>query len=70
MLTVRIVERLQVLAERYVRRHLEPAGRIDRARLEHSALLAAWLKRDGTAVAKLTRHHVARTLSDLKLQLS
>jgi DNA-binding GntR family transcriptional regulator len=68
-LTVGIIERLQLLAERYVRKHLEPAGRRIRARREHAALLAAWLKRDGAGVAKLTRRHIAETLRDLKTQL-
>ena len=69
-LTVGILERLQVLAERYVRRHLEPAGRRARARREHAALLDAWLARDGAEVAKLTRRHIAETLRDLKTQLA
>ena len=69
-LTVGIVERLQVLAERYVRKHLEIAGRPARARREHAALLAAWLKRDGALVAKLTRRHIETTLRDLKQQLA
>jgi DNA-binding GntR family transcriptional regulator len=68
-LTVGIVERLQVLAERYVCKHLEPAGRRARARREHAALLEAWLARDGAEVARLTRRHIAETLSDLKTQL-
>ena len=68
-LTVGIVEKLQILAERYVRKHLEPAGRRARARREHAALLDAWLNRDGAGVAKLTRRHIAETLKDLKAQL-
>lgn len=69
-LTASIVERLQVLAERYVRKHLEPKGRRARATREHAALLKAWLARDGAAVARLTRAHVAATLADLKRQLA
>jgi DNA-binding GntR family transcriptional regulator len=69
VLTAGIVERLQLLAERYVRKHLEPAGRRARARREHAALLDAWLMRDGAEVAKLTRRHIAETLRDLKAQL-
>lgn len=68
-LTTSIVERLAVLAQRYVRKHLEPKGRRARAKSEHAALLAAWLKRDSTAVARLTRAHIAATLADLKKQL-
>jgi DNA-binding GntR family transcriptional regulator len=69
-LTTGIVERLQLLAERYVRKHLEPAGRAARARREHEALLAAWLKRDAARIAKLTRGHITATLRDLKEQLA
>ena len=69
-LTVSIVERLQVLAERYVRKHLEIAGRPARARREHAALLAAWLRRDRALVAKLTRRHIETTLRDLRQQLT
>lgn len=68
-LTVGIIERLQILAERYVRKHLEPAGRRARAKKEHDALLAAWLTRDGALVAKLTRAHIEATLNDLAEQL-
>jgi DNA-binding FadR family transcriptional regulator len=38
LLTTQLVERLEVLAERYVSAHLEPAGRGDRAHTEHSDL--------------------------------
>jgi DNA-binding GntR family transcriptional regulator len=37
--TIQIVERLNIISERYVGKHLEPAGRGDRAHNEHSALL-------------------------------
>ena len=67
--TFDIVERLHVLADRYVRKHLEPQGRDARADAEHRALLDAWLARDGGAVAALLTDHVARTLDDLERQL-
>ena len=51
--TFDIVERLHILAERYVRKHLEPRGRDARADAEHRALLDAWLARDG---ARRSRH--------------
>src|SRR3546814_20781396 len=35
LLTTQLVERLQVMSERYVIAHLQPAGRADRADLEH-----------------------------------
>lgn len=67
--TFDIVERLYVLSERYVRKHLEPLGRDARASEEHSGLLAAWLARDGKAVAALLRTHIGQTLEDLGRQL-
>ena len=68
--TLDIVERLHVLADRYVRKHLEPRGRDARADAEHRALLDAWLARDGQAVASQLRDHIAETLTDLETQLS
>ena len=41
--TLQIVERLHVLAERYVIKHLEPSSRNARAEAEHEALLASWI---------------------------
>jgi DNA-binding GntR family transcriptional regulator len=69
-LTVGILEKLQVLGERYVRKHLEPRGRRARAKAEHAALLDAWLARDGAGVARLTKAHAAETLRDLREQLA
>jgi DNA-binding GntR family transcriptional regulator len=68
-ITAGIVERLHMLADRYVRKHLEPKGRAARARREHAAILAAWLARDSGTVAKLTQRHIAATLADLDGQL-
>ena len=67
--TFDIVERLHVLADRYVAKHLEPLGRDARANAEHRALLGAWLKRDGAQVAVLLRRHLGATLDDLERQL-
>lgn len=68
-LTLQMVERLHVIAERYVRKHLEPSGRDARATREHDALLAAWLAGDGERVQQLTYEHIAGTLADLRTQL-
>lgn len=65
-LTTQLVERLEVLAERYVLKHLEPAGRGDRAHLEHRGLLDAWLAGDATQVHGLLTSHIASTLEDLR----
>ena len=67
--TVNILDRLQVLSERYVRKHLEPLGRDERANEEHRELLQAWLARDAARVADLGRAHIAQTLTDLHQQL-
>lgn len=67
--TFDIVERLHVLSDRYVRKHLEPQGRDERADAEHRALLDAWLARDGATVEALLTDHIARTLDDLDRQL-
>lgn len=67
--TLDIVERLHILSDRYVRKHLEPLGRDTRAHAEHRAILTAWLARDRKAVAKLLRDHIGQTLDDLERQL-
>lgn len=67
--TTQLVERLQVLAERYVRKHLEPEGREARASSEHHEILDAWLARDSARVADLLCAHIVSTLNDLRLQL-
>jgi DNA-binding GntR family transcriptional regulator len=67
--TFDIVERLHVLADRYVAKHLEPLGRDARANAEHRALLDAWVERDGARVAELLHSHLRATLDDLERQL-
>ena len=69
-LTINFLERLQILSERYVRKHLEPLGRDERANEEHRELLRTWLSRDADAVASLMRTHIAQTLEDLRRQLA
>lgn len=69
LLTIQLVERLQVLSERYVHKHLEPAGREDRAHLEHKVLLDAWLARDTDRASALAAQHIGGTLADLRRQL-
>jgi DNA-binding GntR family transcriptional regulator len=67
--TTQLVERLHVLAERYVHKHLEPAGRHARAHREHRALLKAWMARDAERVETLLAQHITITLDDLRGQL-
>lgn len=69
LLTAQLVERLAILAERYVIAHLQPAGRESRAHREHSQLLEAWLAADGAAVRQLLSAHIRGTGDDLKQQL-
>jgi DNA-binding GntR family transcriptional regulator len=69
-ITARMVMRLHVIADRYVRKHLEPLGRHVRAEVEHEEILAAWLKRQPDKVEKLIRQHLEFTLEDLRKQLS
>ena len=68
--TIDLLDRLQVLSERYVRKHLEPLGRDLRADAEHRALLDAWLARDAGTVAALGAAHIDQTLTDLNQQLA
>lgn len=67
--TFTILERLHVLSERYVRKHLEPLGRNERANEEHREMLQAWLARDERKIEALTVVHIGKTLDDLRLQL-
>jgi DNA-binding GntR family transcriptional regulator len=69
LITINILERLHVLSERYVRKHLEPLGRDERANEEHRETLDAWLARDLDALRKVTITHIAKTLEDLRQQL-
>lgn len=68
--TADIIERLHILSERYVRKHLEPLGRDTRANEEHRELLTVWLARDRKRVALLLRAHIVQTQDDLERQLA
>lgn len=68
--TFSILERLHVIADRYVRKHLEPLGRGERAAAEHRELLGAWLERDSDRVAALAHAHLSGTMRDLERQLA
>jgi DNA-binding GntR family transcriptional regulator len=69
-ITFQLMERLQILAERYVRVHLEPNGRDERASREHREILDAWIHGDAKKVEALTANHIRGTLSDLKQELA
>lgn len=65
-----ILERLHILADRYVCKHLEPLGRDERAEAEHDELLEAWLAKDADRLTTLTKQHITATLNDLREQLA
>ena len=69
LVTIQLMERLHLLAERYVRAHLEPQGRDRRARAEHAGLLKAWVAGDVTAVRRQVDAHIKGTLADLRSEL-
>lgn len=69
-LTTQLVERLTVIAERYVIAHLKPSGRNSRAHKEHQMLLDAFLARNGKQLETLLRQHIKGTLVDLEEQFS
>lgn len=68
LLTTQLVERLSILAERYVVAHLQPAGRESRAHSEHQELLDAWIARDGAKLTAMLTQHLQSTLDDLRQQ--
>jgi DNA-binding GntR family transcriptional regulator len=68
-ITTNIVARLHILADRYVRKHLEPKGRFLRAEAEHHEMLDAWIKRKDARVRKLITQHLEHTLGDLRAAL-
>jgi DNA-binding GntR family transcriptional regulator len=70
LLTTQLIERLSILAERYVLAHLAPAGRETRAHQEHRGLLDAFLARDGAALETLLAAHIAATFADLREQFA
>lgn len=67
--TLQMAERLQIIAERYVVKHLEPMGRSDRALSEHAALFDFWASGDAGKAAAMSAAHIASTLHDLKIEL-
>lgn len=65
-LTIQMIERLNIISERYARKHLEPAGREDRAHKEHLAMLELWSQGKAKSVAAMMHDHIASTLEDLR----
>jgi DNA-binding GntR family transcriptional regulator len=69
-ITLQVLERLHVLSDRYVRKHLEPPGRETRADQEHHLVFEQWRSGDREAVARATAAHIEATLEDLRRQLA
>jgi len=69
-LTAEITGRLHVMADRYVRKHLESRERHVTAASEHQDIFQAWLNRDATAVSRMVGAHLEHTLRDLREELS
>jgi DNA-binding GntR family transcriptional regulator len=66
--TIQILERLNIIAERYVSKHLEPAGRDDRAHQEHNTMYKLWVAGKSDELSKLMEQHISDTLMDLRKQ--
>lgn len=68
LITISLIERLNMMAERYVHKHLEPAGRRKRAKKEHTEMFEAWSSGQSRVVEKMMYDHIATTLEDLRSQ--
>lgn len=69
LVTTQLLDRLHILAERYVRVHVEEEGREDRARQEHDQMVAAWLNGDAERVRELVVQHLQVTKDELQREL-
>jgi DNA-binding GntR family transcriptional regulator len=65
-----ILYRLHTLSQRYIRLHLQPAGRVRRANREHAALYRAWTAGTARAVQQLARAHIEETRAELAAVLA
>jgi DNA-binding GntR family transcriptional regulator len=63
--THEMLQRLYTVSERYVRLHLQPAGRDKRSNKEHSLLHEAWVKGNGREAQRLVRTHIEQIRDDL-----
>jgi DNA-binding GntR family transcriptional regulator len=68
--TSEMLGRLHTLAQRYVRMHLQPAGRVKRAIKEHTALYRAWLAKNAEEARDLCSAHIEETHDELVQVLS
>ena len=64
-----VLYRLHTLAQRYVRLHLQSAGRTQRANREHTALFDAWSHKQAKEAERLVRAHIEETRDELEAAL-
>lgn len=69
LITCQTIERLHIVAERYVNIHLEPDGRNARAKQEHRQLLELWIAGAAKHVRVAMKDHISGTRKDLRKQL-
>jgi DNA-binding FadR family transcriptional regulator len=65
-----VLYRLHIIAQRYVRMHLKPKGRIKRANQEHTALFDAWFAGKSRDAREAARVHIEETQTELAEALS
>jgi DNA-binding GntR family transcriptional regulator len=63
--TSEVLYRLHTLSQRYVRLHLQAAGRSKRAIREHSAIYRAWADEDGHETERRLCAHIEETRQEL-----
>jgi DNA-binding GntR family transcriptional regulator len=63
--TADVLFRLHTLSQRYVRLHLQHAGRAQRANREHTVLYEAWAEKQGKQAERLIRAHIEETRDEL-----
>jgi DNA-binding GntR family transcriptional regulator len=64
-MTADVLSRLHILSQRYVRIHLQQAGRVQRANREHAALHDAWAAKQAKQAERLTRAHIEETRDEV-----
>ena len=60
-----VLYRLHTIAQRYVRMHLSPRGRVTRANREHVAIFEAWHEGKLLDLRRLIRTHITETRAEL-----
>jgi DNA-binding GntR family transcriptional regulator len=64
-----VLHRLHTIAQRYVRMHLSPSGRVARANREHSAIFQAWYNGKVREARDRSLAHIAETRAELAAAL-